>query len=266
VTLRASNQACFRLDLAYDGTDFHGWQAQPGQRTVQGLLQDALLRLLRSEIAVEGAGRTDAGVHAIGQVASFHATTEREPEWLQHALRSVLPADLHVARASLASAEFSARRSAVARTYRYRMRRGPHVFWRRYCLQVSPDLQVDAMREAAAVFIGDHDFTAFAASAAGDRCQCLVERASVLERGPWVDFDVTANRFVHNMVRRVTGALLEVGMGRRTAADLEAILRSHDRTRGGPCLAPQGLFLVGVRYPGDPRVEPELYSGFGWND
>ncbi len=256
----------YRIDLAYDGTDFHGWQTQPGQRTVQGVLQSALARLLRSEIAVEGAGRTDAGVHAIGQVASFHADSERGPEWLQKTLRAVLPADLQVSRLRLVDAEFSARRSAVARTYRYRMRRGPHLFWRRYSLAVAPDIQVEHMRHAAELLIGAHDFTAFAASAAGDRCQCLVERASILVKGPWVDFDITANRFVHNMVRRIAGALLEVGRGRITATDLEAILRTRARARGGPCLPPQALFLVGVRYPGDPRIEPERDIDFGWND
>lgn len=252
----------YRIDLAYDGGDFHGWQTQPEQRTVQGTLQAALERLFRSPVAVEGAGRTDAGVHALAQVASFRHDRERAPEVVQRALGSLLPADVFVHRVRHVPEDFSARHSAVARRYRYRMRRGPQLFWRRYSFAVDAALRVEAMAEAAKSLVGEHDFTAFARSDVGTHCVCLVERATVTSAGPWIDFEITANRFVHNMVRRLAGVLLQVGLGRTTAAAVPAILAAQDRARGGPCLPPQALFLVEVRYPGDAALAPEGLAPF----
>lgn len=247
----------FRLDLEYDGTDFRGWQVQPGQRTVQGELQQALWRLLHQEISVEGAGRTDAGVHALGQVAKITCAGETSPELVQRALPGLLPADIHVRRVRVVPDGFSARHSAVARSYRYRLHRGPSAHWRRFALTVPEELQAEPMIEAARLFLGENDFTAFAASAAGTPCVCVVERSRVRATGPWIHFDITANRFVHNMVRRLTGALVEVGRGRLEVASIAEILRRGDRRLGGPCLPPQGLFLVAVRYAGEPPQEPD---------
>jgi len=240
-----------RLDLEYDGSEFHGWQVQPGLRTVQGELQRALETVLRQPALPEGAGRTDAGVHALGQVASLHCEASRAPEVLQRALESLLPPDLLVRRVRTVPAQFSARHSAVARSYRYRLFRGRSALWRRFCLEVPPSLDVESMDQAARVFLGEHDFRAFAAADAGTECPCLVERARLLAQGAWIDFEITANRFVHNMVRRLTGVLLEVGRGRLSPGDVGTILREGDRQRGGPCLPPQGLFLLRVRYPGE---------------
>ena len=252
----------YRLDLAYDGSDFRGWQAQPAQRTVQGTLQAALERLFRTPVAVEGAGRTDAGVHALAQVASFRHDRERAPEVVQRALGSLLPGDVLVHRVRHVPEDFSARHSAVARRYRYRLRRGPHLFWRRYSFGVDADLCVEAMAEAAKCLLGEHDFTAFARSDAGTHCVCLVERATVVSEGRWIDFDITANRFVHNMVRRLAGVLLQVGAGRLAPDAVATILAAQDRSRGGPCLPPQALFLVEVRYPGEVARAPAGLAPF----
>jgi tRNA pseudouridine38-40 synthase len=259
------NVVHYRIDLEYDGSDFHGWQIQPGLRTVQGELRQALERLLRQEISLEGAGRTDAGVHALGQVASLSCEGGKPPEVVQRALTSLLPRDILVRGVRAVPPEFSARHSAVARSYRYRLLQGRSALWRRYCLEVPSALDAAAMEEAACCFLGEHDFRAFAASDAGDRCVCLVERARVQAAGPWIDFEITANRFVHNMVRRLTGALLEVGRGRLSPEALSQILRQGDRPRGGPCLPPQGLFLLRVRYPGE-ALWPEASGPGAGND
>jgi tRNA pseudouridine38-40 synthase len=255
----------YRLDLEYDGSDFHGWQVQPGLRTVQGELQRALEKFLRQEVQAEGAGRTDAGVHALGQVASFECSKEKPPERLLGALHSLLPRDILVRSVRLVAPEFSARHSAVARSYRFRLFQGRSALWRRFCLEVPRRLDVEAMDVAARQFLGEHDFRAFAASSTGDSCTCLVERAGLRRSGPWIEFDITANRFVHNMVRRLTGVLLEVGRGRLHPGEAGEILRSGDRRRGGPCLPPQGLFLLRVRYPGEPPMPPreEGMGAFG---
>ena len=252
----------YRIDLAYDGGAFHGWQAQPGQRTVQGVLQAALGRLFGAPVAVEGAGRTDAGVHALGQVASFGHALERSPQVVQRALGGLLPSDVWVYGVRHVPAEFSARHSAVARRYRYRMRQGPRLFYQRYSFGVDSALRVAAMARAAAHLIGEHDFTAVARSDVTTHCNCLVERAAILQTGPWIDFEITANRFVHNMVRRLAGVLLQVGTGRLPDTAVPDILARRDRTRGGPCLPPQALYLVEVRYPGDVARVPDGLAPF----
>ncbi|MFQ5599362.1 MAG: tRNA pseudouridine(38-40) synthase TruA [Candidatus Krumholzibacteriia bacterium] len=239
----------YRLELEYDGTDFHGWQIQPGQRTVQGELTRALEGICREKIRVAGAGRTDAGVHATRQVASFQAERALETATLQRGLNALLPADVRVLRVRTVPEGFSARHSAVARCYRYQMLRQSSALWRRFYYELPRPVDVDAMREAAELFLGDQDFTAFAASDAGDRCRCVVGRAEVHANDTAVFFEITANRFLHNMVRRLTGVLVEVGRGRFRPSAVQEILRTRDRSRGGPCLPPHGLFLVDVRYP-----------------
>ena len=242
----------YRLDLEYDGTDFHGWQKQPGLRTVQGELSSHLDALAGAPVLLVGAGRTDAGVHALGQVASFEMQRDLAPERLERILNSRLPHDVRVLRAQRAPAAFSARHSAVARCYRYQMARRPSAVRRRYFFELEHRVDVEAMNAAAGWLLGDQDFTAFVASDAGPGCRCLVSRAVVhVHDDEFVYFDITANRFLHNMVRRLTGALVEVGRGRLSVAALRDVLRHRDRSRGGPCLPPQGLYLMEVRYPRD---------------
>jgi tRNA pseudouridine38-40 synthase len=201
-------------------------------------------------VLLVGAGRTDAGVHALGQVASFEMQRDLPPERLERMLNSRLPPDVRVLRVQRAPAAFSARHSAVARCYRYQMARRPSAVRRRYFFDLEHRVDIEAMNAAAGWLLGDQDFTAFVASDAGPSCRCLVSRAVVHEHDDeLVYFDITANRFLHNMVRRLSGALVEVGRGRLSVAGLRDVLRNRDRSRGGPCLPPQGLYLMEVRYP-----------------
>ena len=239
----------YRADLEYDGTGFCGWQVQPGQRTVQGELCRALSRLFAAEVRVVGAGRTDAGVPALGQVASFATARERRPEAVQRGLNALLPRDVRVHRVRIVPDDFSARHTACARTYRYQMLRDPSALWRRFYYELPAPVDIAAMSAAAAAFHGEHDFTAFVRSDAGDACRCCVESTDVREERGAVLFEITANRFFHNMVRRIAGVLVEVGRGRVDPDSVREIVRDRDRSRGGPCLPPQGLFLVAVRYP-----------------
>ena len=237
-----------QLDIVYDGTDFHGWQVQPGQRTVQGALQQALHEILGRPVRLTGAGRTDSGVHALGQVANFNADPVPPLPQLLRRLNIGLPNDARVNAVHLVDEGFSSRHSARARRYRYQMLRSRSALWTRYHHVLHWQVDVDAMAEAAEHFLGEQDFTAFANVRAGDQCNCLVSRSVVRADKARVVFEITANRFMHNMVRRLTGALVEVGRGRLPPASIREILRQQDRGRGGPCLPPQGLFLLGVVY------------------
>ncbi len=246
----------YRLDLEYDGGAFHGWQVQPGQRTVQAALTEALTRLCREPVQVTGAGRTDSGVHALGQVASFECQAEIEPRKLVRAFAGLLPHDARVWRAGFATAGFSARNSALSRHYRYQWVRHPSAFGRAWHQVLNVPVDTQAMRQAAELVVGRHDFTAFArARNAPEDLRCNVIETRLLDTGACIAFEIGANRFVHNMVRRLSGAILEVGRGRSTPAILAQTLANGDRSRGGPCLPACGLFLVEVRYPADPTFE-----------
>lgn len=246
----------YRVHLEYDGTAFHGWQVQPGRRTVQGELHVALARLFDAAIVTTGAGRTDRGVHARGQVASFESGRTFAPERLLRALGALLPSDVRVFGVGLARDGFSARHDARSRHYRYRFWRGADVFRRRTHHRLQYDVDVGAMREAAAVFVGEHDFTAFAASdSAGTGRRCRILDATIAVEGQALHFDVAADHFLHNMVRRMAGTLVEVGRGRSTPAQVERGLESGDPRLCGPCLPPAGLCLREVRYPADAVFE-----------
>jgi tRNA pseudouridine38-40 synthase len=246
----------YRLDIEYDGTDFKGWQVQPGQRTVQGELKEALQRILRQDVTLVGAGRTDAGVHAWAQVASFASGSARAPDELLRGLNGLLPEDVRVLRVAEAPEDFSARHSAISRSYRYQMLRRRSAIWRRFYFELPQTVNVRAMAEAAELFLGDQDFSAFVAADAGERCRCVVGRSQVTANDHEVFFDITADRFLHNMVRRLAGALVEVGRRRFAPQTLREILRNKDRSRGGPCLPPHALFLVGVRYAAEDETDP----------
>lgn len=246
----------YRLHLEYDGTAFHGWQVQPGKRTVQGELNAALSRLFREAVATVGAGRTDTGVHALGQVASFESAREFEMRRLLHALAGLLPGDVRVWGAGYAHDGFSARHSAESRRYRYRFWRGASVFAARGHHTIDAGLDLAAMRETAALWLGEHDFTAFAATRpVVPHRRCRVRAVELAARGPELRFEIAADRFLHNMVRRLAGTLLDVGRGRRTPAQVRDALETGDARGCGPCLPPGGLFLLEVRYPADAVFE-----------
>lgn len=243
--------ASWKLVVEYDGTEFAGWQVQPDVRTVQGELRRALATVLREEPRVTGAGRTDAGVHAAGQVVSLESAAD-----VAMALRSVnavLPDDVVVRSAEPAPPGFDARRHAVRRHYRYRLHPGPTALHRRFAwvLDRRPDLP--ALAAAAARMPGRRDFASFASGVEPDEdTECVLERITVEERGPFVELDVTANRFLRKMVRTIVGTLLEVGRGARPPEWIDDVIAARDRRAAGPVVPPTGLCLVAVDYPNDP--------------
>jgi tRNA pseudouridine38-40 synthase len=258
-----------KVILSYDGSEFAGWQVQPGLSTVQGTLASSIGRLTGEKVLPQGSGRTDAGVHALAQVASF-ATRSRIPtsNWIK-ALNDILPPSIRVLEVSEADSGFHARKSARAKTYRYRMYRGAICppFLSRYVWHYPYPLDEEAMMRAAAAVLGEHDFTSFAA-VDPER----IERHSESESGKAAegagrDFNVRAvfssswsrgegeliytirgNGFLHHMVRNLVGTFLLVGKGTLTAEDVVRILAARDRSAAGPTAPATGLYLVSVEY------------------
>jgi tRNA pseudouridine38-40 synthase len=243
----------WKLVLAYDGSEFHGWQVQPDRPTVQGELRDALARVTGEDVLPQGSGRTDAGVHALGQVASFALAAPIPETNLARALNRILPASIRVLSAGRVASDFHARHSALAKTYEYRIFRGEICPpWRaRYVYALNVPLDVEAMQRAAASFLGEHDFTSFAASDPDPtgHVRCLHASQWIEEKqDQLLLYRVRGNGFLHHMVRNLVGTLLEVGRGKMEAAAMEAILASRSRERAGPTAPARGLFLVSVDY------------------
>lgn len=246
----------FRFVLEYDGTDFAGWQAQAtGARTVQGVLEEAIRRVTGEAVRVVGAGRTDAGVHAEGQLASATIETRLTAQTLARALNAVLPADLAVACASEADADFHALRCAHGKLYRYRIWNGPvrSPLRERTYAWVRAPLDLQAMGRAASAAVGRHDFAAFESRArehdhrAGRSTVRTLRRLDVLgEPGAEVTVEVEGDGFLRYMVRSLVGTLIEVGRGVRPEGDLARILEGRDRRRAGPTAPARGLTLVRV--------------------
>ncbi len=246
----------FRLLLEYDGTDFEGWQAQGlPHRTVQEVLEAAVERVTGERVRVTAAGRTDAGVHAEGQVVSLRLAALMAADKLHRALNGVLPQDVAVRAADAVPDHFDARRDAVSKRYRYALwndaSRSP-LRIRRFSFVPTP-LDLAAMRAAACCLLGRHDFTAF--QTAGSRVASSVRTLIALEvrtGAPGeVFFEVEAGGFLHHMVRILTGTLIEVGQGKREPASMSIVLASRERSRAGPTAPPQGLTLLYVKYPPD---------------
>jgi tRNA pseudouridine38-40 synthase len=249
----------FKLVIEYDGTDYHGWQVQPVGPTVQGTIQAALERIAGRPVHVMGAGRTDAGVHALGQVASFSAELRLDASTLRRALNATLPGDVTVRRAEEVDERFDARRSATARTYRYTFlpRDVPSALLGRYSLWVPWPVKWDAMAEAARHFVGTHDFSAFRAGTCTATSPIrTVQAVAWAETGECRHLEITANAFLQQMVRILVGTLLEVGRGRRPPEWAAAVLASRDRGQAAKAAPPQGLCLMRVEY-GDRRPTGE---------
>ena len=240
-----------RLTLAYDGTGLHGWQVQPDRPTVQGHLAAACARILGAPVKVVGASRTDAGVHALRQVASLTTPSAIEPARLGHGLNALLPPAIRVTDVADAPPGFDARRSAVAKRYAYLIDRGPVAspFLDRYAWHLRHALDLPAMARAAAALRGKHDFSAFCAAPGRERNPtCTVLSARVIGRGHRVGVFLSADSFLHHMVRNVVGSLVEVGRGARRPEWLSEVLDCRDRSRAGPTAPARGLTLVRVRY------------------
>ena len=241
----------FKLILEYEGTAYHGWQVQPGLPTIQGLLQDALARIVGAPVSVTGAGRTDAGVHALAQVASFRADTRLDLPTLRRALNASLPRDIVVRQAAEVPPEFDARRSAQSKIYRYSIlyRDHPSAFLGRHSLYVPHPLEFAAMARAAELVVGTHDFSAFRAGTCTAATPVrTVLRAAWRQDGDLWNFEITANAFLQYMVRILVGTLLEVGRGKRPPSHVAEVLVTKDRRRAGKTAPPHGLCLVEVHY------------------
>jgi tRNA pseudouridine38-40 synthase len=243
--------ATFKLTLEYDGTGYAGWQRQPGQPTIQAEMEAALQRIVQTRIAVIGAGRTDAGVHALGQVASFRTDRALMPrEWIK-ALNAVLPSDIAVRSVEQAADDFHARYSARMKVYRYRIlnRRERSVFERTRAWHVRKPLDVEAMREGAALLIGRHDFSSFQDSQTDTKDPvCRMCRLDLIEAKAVLRIELEADRFLKQMVRTIVGTLVEIGQGKRFPKAMKDILDAHDRREAGYTAPPHGLYLVRVTY------------------
>jgi tRNA pseudouridine38-40 synthase len=251
-----------RLILSYDGADLAGWQVQPGRTTVQGELASAIGRLSGENVLPQGSGRTDAGVHALAQVASFAtASTIPTENWMK-ALNDILPASIRVLEVTETAPEFHARKSARAKTYRYRIHRGAICppFLARYVWHYPYPLEESAMVAAARVVVGDHDFTSFAAVdaerveriAAGEDVHTTNIRtifaSSWTREGEELIYSVRGSGFLHHMVRNLVGTFLLVGKGTVSLEDLRRILDARERTAAGATAPASGLYLVEVEY------------------
>jgi tRNA pseudouridine38-40 synthase len=243
------------LGLAYDGTGCPGWQTQSSGDALQDLLETSLGALAGHPIATVCAGRTDAGVHALAQVVHFDTTAARPLSAWVRGVNARLPARIAVQWAREVPDEFHARFSARSRSYRYLLRRAEvqHPLWRDRAGWVFRSLDVDAMREAAEALVGTHDFSSFRSS----QCQAktpvrTVHRLDVATRGEFVELTLSANAFLHHMVRNIVGSLVYVGTGRQPAAWVAELLAARRRARGAPTVTPAGLYQAGVA--NDPVV------------
>jgi tRNA pseudouridine38-40 synthase len=254
----------FKLTIAYDGTDFHGWQMQSSKPTIQGELVGVLRQLTQENVLLQATGRTDAGVHALGQVCSFRTQSSLSSGDFQRALNALLLPSIRIVKAEEVGPNFNARFSARGKVYRYRMYRGrvvPPMLWR-YVLYYPFPLDEDAMRDAAARFVGVHDFTSFAASTGSeeDDKERVMEReiySTELVRSPDNEelvFTVHGRSFLRYMVRKMVGTLLDVGRGKLKPEDIDRLYELRDRSKSGPTVPAHGLWMVSAEHEESYRV------------
>jgi tRNA pseudouridine38-40 synthase len=254
----------FKLTIAYDGTDFHGWQAQSSRPTIQGEIVGVLRQLTQEKILLQGTGRTDAGVHALGQIASFRTQSGLSAGDFHRALNALLPPSIRIVKAEEVGPTFSARFSARGKVYRYRIYRGrvlPPMLWR-YVLYYPFPLDEDAMRDAAARFVGVHDFTSFAASTGSeeDDKERVMEReifSTELVRSPDNEelvFTVHGRSFLRYMVRKMVRTLLDVGRGKLKPEDIDLLFELRDRSKSGPTVPAHGLWMVSAEHEEPYRI------------
>ncbi len=241
----------YKVTLEYDGAAYSGWQRQVRQPTIQEALESAIERISQTPTPVIGAGRTDAGVHALGQVASFQSDRGLAPEEWKRALNGVLPPDISVLSLDTVTDDFHARYSARAKRYVYRIlnRSERAALERQRLWHLAKPLDIDAMRRAAAPLVGCHDFSSFQGSPTDtENPVCHVTSLEVESTGEVVQLEVEADRFLKQMVRAIVGTLVEVGLGKRAPEEMKKILAARDRRAAGYTAPPHGLYLIRVRY------------------
>jgi len=247
----------YKLLIQYDGTDFHGWQVQENDRTIQGELERVIGMLADTDVSVVGSGRTDAGVHAEGQVANVHLGGKFTPERLRHAINGNLWRDIRIMNAEKISDDFHSRFSAKKKTYIYRIVNAPVMspFWRRYAHHEARPLDVGRMNEAARLFLGEHDWTAFASSKSDgeSRVRSVLDftvesRWDDVARGAMIELRITAHGFLRYMVRSIAGTMLEVGRGEKDPDTIQTAIVTGDRSLAGQTAPAHGLTLLRVDY------------------
>lgn len=240
-----------RLDICYDGTRYRGWQRLPGKDdTIQAKIENVLSRVLEEPIEISGSGRTDSGVHAQGQVANFHCQSGMPCGEILEKLRQYLPEDIGILRCKEVSERFHARLNATEKTYRYRIWNSeqPCVFQRRFVTVLTQKLDVPAMEKAAAYLLGEHDFSAFCAAKSKKKSTIRrIDSITITQVEEEVQFDVTGNGFLYNMVRIIVGTLVEVGLHQRDASSIPTLFGA-DRADAGVLMNAQGLCLMEVTY------------------
>jgi tRNA pseudouridine38-40 synthase len=240
-----------KLILEYDGTAYAGWQRQPNQPTIQEAVETAILGVTQRRLSVIGAGRTDAGVHALGQVASFRIDRDMTPREWTRALNAHLPESIVVRSATLMPDTFHARHLAQGKLYEYRILNRPErpAVERDYCWHIHQPLDDAAMNQAALALIGSHDFSSFQTQPTdNDDPMCHLQRFTVFREGDRLRIDAYADRFLKQMIRSIVGTLAEVGLNKRPPDSLKTILEARDRSAAGKTAPPHGLFLVRVNY------------------
>ncbi len=241
----------YKMIISYDGGRYHGWEHKKDVDTVQKRIENVLSRMCGQEIWINGAGRTDAGVHARAMVANAHMETDYSPTQIRDYLNHYLPDDIAVSEVKEASERFHARFNAVGKLYRYTCYDGPSkpVFDRKYTLVLEKSVDINRMRKAAEYLVGQHDFKSFCGNSKMKKSTVrLVDSIEINREGGYVRLDFHGTGFLQNMVRILTGTLLEVGYGRMRPEQMEEILEEKDRTKAGPTAPPQGLCLIRVDY------------------
>ena len=243
-----------RAVVAYDGTDYGGFQRQINAPTVQATLESALAQITQGKVTVLAAGRTDAGVHALGQTIAFDTAWRHSLNDLQRALNAVLPFDIAILKVESAATDFHPRYDALSRSYRYSLYNAPVrcPLSRRYSLHIVAPLDIAMMRRAAESLVGEHDFATFGRPPQGWRPGAVTVRRVLMAKwsgtSPELTFDIEANAFLYRMVRSIVGTLLLVGQGRMSVEEFVAALEARDRDRAGPTAPPHGLCLMEVKY------------------
>jgi len=242
----------FKITIEYDGTLYHGWQRQKNERTVQGEIEKALFTMTGKKIFLTASGRTDAGVHAFGQVANFHCDTDLSPQTFQNGLNSLTQDDIVILSCAVVDKKFHSRFDVKSKTYYYKLlnRNLPAAINRQYSWFIKKKLDLDTMRRAISHIIGSHDFKAFegTGSPRSHTTRCIMKADIVQQKNGLIVIEIEADGFLRFMVRNIVGTVVDVGLEKITADEFKMILLSKDRSKAGATAPPNGLFLMQVKY------------------